>query len=131
MAKLISGSIDLNKIDRSKVKKHDNGALYYEVNISINDTANQFGQDVSIYDSQTKEEKEAKKNRNYLGNGKVVWSNDGQAQQSSASNSAKMPWDDDVNAGQQNAAPANQNNNSGQSNFNPFNNNGTAKDLPF
>ena len=27
-------------------------------------------------DSQTKEEREAKAQRNYLGNGKVVWTND-------------------------------------------------------
>jgi hypothetical protein len=31
---------------------------------------------VALMDSQTKEERDAKVQRNYLGNGKVVWTND-------------------------------------------------------
>ena len=31
------------------------------------------GQNVSLTDSQTKEERDAKKSKNYLGNGNVVW----------------------------------------------------------
>ena len=40
---------------------------------SINDTTDQFGNNVSIYESQTKEEREAKAKKNYFANGKVVW----------------------------------------------------------
>jgi hypothetical protein len=32
-----------------------------------------MGQNVSAYDSQTKEEREAKKPKAYIGNGNVVW----------------------------------------------------------
>ena len=32
-----------------------------------------YGNNVALFDSQTKEEREAKKNRNYLGNGRVIW----------------------------------------------------------
>jgi hypothetical protein len=42
--------------------------------MSVNDET-RFGNNASIYISQTKEENEAKKQRNYVGNGKVVWNN--------------------------------------------------------
>jgi hypothetical protein len=41
--------------------------------ISINDETNQYGQNVSSFVSQTKEQQEAKKERYYVGNGKVFW----------------------------------------------------------
>ena len=40
---------------------------------SINDKTDQYGNNVSIYESQTKEEREAKATRKYLANGKVLW----------------------------------------------------------
>ena len=51
------------------------GKVFYNFTVSINDEANQFGQNVSAYDSQTKEEREAKKPKAYIGNGNVVWTN--------------------------------------------------------
>ena len=47
--------------------------MYYNFTLSVNDQTNDFGQNVSAYDSQTKEEREAKKLKQYIGNGKVVW----------------------------------------------------------
>ena len=44
-----------------------------EITISTNDDSNQFGQNVSSYVSQTKEQREAKKDKFYVGNGKVFW----------------------------------------------------------
>ena len=49
------------------------GAVYYNCTLSVNDEANQYGQNVALTDSQTKEERDAKKQKNYLGNGNVVW----------------------------------------------------------
>lgn len=72
MAKIINASIDLKKIDKSKIKQHENGALYYNVTIYVNDEPNKFGQDVSIATSVTKEEREAGIKQVYIGNGKVV-----------------------------------------------------------
>jgi hypothetical protein len=43
------------------------------ITVSIQDEANQWGQNVSGYVSQTKEQREAKKDRFYVGNGKVFW----------------------------------------------------------
>lgn len=41
--------------------------------ISINDETNKFGQNVTMYREQTKDEREAKKAKEYIGNGKVFW----------------------------------------------------------
>ena len=41
--------------------------------IGINDETNQWGQNVSVCVSQTKEEREAKKDKYYVGNGKVFY----------------------------------------------------------
>jgi len=43
------------------------------IDISINDESNNYGQNVSAYVSQSKEEREAKKERFYVGNGKTFW----------------------------------------------------------
>lgn len=69
MSTLISGSIDLTKIDKSKLKD----GKYLNVQISVNDTTDSYGNNVSITVNQTKEEREAKEKKTYLGNAKVVW----------------------------------------------------------
>lgn len=69
MATLIGLSIDVTKIDRSKL---GNGK-YLNLTVSVDDQTNQYGQNVSAYHEQSKEEREAKVNRQYLGNGKVFW----------------------------------------------------------
>ena len=45
------------------------------IDISISDETNKWGQNVSSYVSQTKEEREAKKDRYFIGNGKCFWTN--------------------------------------------------------
>ena len=69
MSTLISGSIDLSKVDKSKLKD----GKYLQVQISVNDTTDNYGNNVSITVNQTKEEREAKEKKTYLGNAKVVW----------------------------------------------------------
>lgn len=44
-----------------------------EITISTNDDTNNYGQNVSSYVSQSKEQREAKTNKFYVGNGKVFW----------------------------------------------------------
>lgn len=77
MAEILSGSIDLNKIDKSKikevVKKDGSKALYYDVSIFIKDEQDQYNNIASISQSQTKEERESKIPQNYLGNLKRTW----------------------------------------------------------
>lgn len=53
------------------VKKRGDKGL--ELTISISDDSNQYGQNVSAYVSQSKEEREAKKQKFYAGNGNVFY----------------------------------------------------------
>jgi hypothetical protein len=46
---------------------------YKKLTINISDTTNQYGQNISVYEEQTKEERDAKAPKNYVGNGKVFW----------------------------------------------------------
>jgi len=84
MARIISASINLSKIDKTKIVKGKNGQ-YYNVSIIVNDEANDYGQDVAIVQEQTKEEREAKASKVYLGNGKTVWTNNAQPSASNES----------------------------------------------
>jgi hypothetical protein len=76
MAQLISASIDVSKISKDKLVKGEKGT-YLNITISINDEVDQYGNQAGIYESQTKEERESKVKKNYLGNGKIAWSSDG------------------------------------------------------
>jgi len=71
MSTLINASINIAKLPKEKFVKGKNG-VYYNLTISISDET-RFGNNVSLMDSQTKDERDAKKPKNYLGNGKVVW----------------------------------------------------------
>ena len=82
---MLTGSIDLNKIDRSKIvstnkdgKPFENGAKYLNVVVWINDEADQYGNNASIQISQTKEEREAGEKATYIGNLKFPQSRDGE-----------------------------------------------------
>lgn len=44
-----------------------------ELTASINDESNNYGQNVSVYVSQSKEEREAGQKKFYVGNGNVFW----------------------------------------------------------
>lgn len=44
------------------------------ITLSLNDKSNEYGQNVSSFVSQNKEQREAKKEKFYVGNGKVFWS---------------------------------------------------------
>ena len=75
MSKMYNGSIDLNKIDKSKIVTTDkdgnafqNGAKYLNVVVWLNDQPDQYGNDASIQISQSKEERESKEKAIYIGN---------------------------------------------------------------
>ena len=46
---------------------------YKKLTLSISDTTDKYGNNISIYEEQTKEQRDAKEKKNYLGNGKVFW----------------------------------------------------------
>lgn len=76
MAQLISASIDVSKISKDKLVKGAKGN-YLNITIAINDEVDQYGNQVGIYESQSKEQREAKEKKNYLGNGKISWTSEG------------------------------------------------------
>lgn len=76
MAQLISASIDVTKISKDKLVKGEKGT-YLNITIAINDEVDQYGNQAGIYESQSKEERESKAKKNYLGNGKIAWSSEG------------------------------------------------------
>ena len=51
-------------------QKKENGI---SIDLSINDDVNDYGQNINAYVSQSKEDREAKKSRFYVGNGKTFW----------------------------------------------------------
>jgi len=71
MASIATASINLSKVDQSKIYEGKNGK-YLTVTIVLNDET-KYGNNVSVSEAQTKEERDAKTPKNYLGNGKVVW----------------------------------------------------------
>jgi hypothetical protein len=72
MASIISGNINLSKIDKSKVYEGKKGK-YYPVTVVINNEVGEYGDSGYIMTEQTKEQREAKEQKSYLGNVKVVW----------------------------------------------------------
>ena len=74
MASIIKASINLNNIDKSKIIDGKKGK-YLPITITLNDEPDQFGNQGPIVNAQSKEEREAKTPKTYLGNVQVVWTN--------------------------------------------------------
>ena len=74
MASIIKTSINLNAIPKDKIFVGKKGK-YLPITITINDELDQFGNQGPVVVEQTKEERDAKAAKTYLGNVKVVWSN--------------------------------------------------------
>ena len=74
MASIIKASINLSSVPKDKIIVGKKGK-YLPVTITINDDLDQFGNQGPICVDQTKEEREAKSPKTYLGNVKVVWTN--------------------------------------------------------
>jgi hypothetical protein len=93
MASIIKASINLNDIPKDKIIIGKKGK-YLPITITINDEVDQFGNQGPIVVAQSKEERETKTAKVYLGNVQVVWTN--------GDNVATAPRDDQP----QQAAPA-------------------------
>lgn len=73
MSKLLSGSICLTDIPKDKIWKSDKtGKQYLNINVWLNDEPDQYNNNGSIQVGQTKEEREAKEKKVYVGNLKFV-----------------------------------------------------------
>ena len=74
MASIIKTSINLNNIPKDKIIEGKKGK-YLPITITINDELDQFGNNGPVVVAQSKEEREAKVAKVYLGNVQVVWTN--------------------------------------------------------
>ena len=96
MGILINGSINVSKLPKDKLDRSKKGELFYNFTMSVEDETDQFGNNVGMWDAQTKEQREAKEKRNYTGN--VVWT-DGKvsvAEKQVAPQESAPPVDDDL-----------------------------------
>lgn len=72
MAGIIKTSINLSEIPKDKIIEGKKGK-YLPISITVNNEPDQFGNQGPVCVDQTKEEREAKTAKVYLGNCKVVW----------------------------------------------------------
>lgn len=72
MATLISGSLNVSKTPKDKLIEGETGK-FLPITIALNNEVDKYGNNASVWVSQTKEEREAKTPKIFLGNGKVVW----------------------------------------------------------
>ena len=79
---MINISIDVSKIDKSRITEGKNGAKYLNLTIDKLQTAGKFGETHTVYMRQSKEEYSAKEKKVYVGNGKeIVFGNKSTPQQ--------------------------------------------------
>ena len=71
MASIYTGSIDVTKITKDRLEK----GKYLQVSVVVNDEVGTYGDSGYIAEGQTKEEREDKKDKNFIGNVKCVWTN--------------------------------------------------------
>lgn len=74
MAGIIKTSINLSAIPKDKIIEGKKGK-YLPITITVNDEVDQFGNQGPVIVSQTKEERDMKAEKTYLGNAQVVWTN--------------------------------------------------------
>ena len=74
MASIIKTSINLSEIPKDKIIQGKKGK-YLPITITLNDEPDQFGNQGPVVVAQTKEERDAKQGKTYLGNVQVVWTN--------------------------------------------------------
>ena len=70
--KLAAVKIDVSKINKERLYEGKKG-VYMDLMVQIDDEEDKYGNNVKAWEGQSKEEREAKKDRNFLGNGKVVF----------------------------------------------------------
>jgi hypothetical protein len=73
MSSLLSFYVKKETLETLLKTVNAKGEKGLELTLSISEEPNQYGQNVSGWVSQTKEQREAKKDRYFVGNGKVIW----------------------------------------------------------
>ena len=90
MASIIKTSIDLNKIPKDKIYQGKKGK-YLPITITLNNEPDQFGNQGPVVVEQTKDERDAKAEKTYLGNVKVVWTDGNNVETAPRDNNQSAP----------------------------------------
>ena len=72
MSTLYNGSICVSDIPKDKLTQAKNGKLYLNLDLWINDEKDQYGNIGSVSVRQSKEQREAKEKKTYIGNFKPL-----------------------------------------------------------
>ncbi len=91
MSAIVNLSLDVTKLPKEKMIKGKKGT-YINLTMFLQDETDQYGNNASLIVAQTQEEREAKGDRTYLGNGKIAWTDGSIAaaeRQDSSNSSAK------------------------------------------
>jgi hypothetical protein len=99
MSALINFNLNIAKLPKEKFVAGKEGNVYINLTMAVNDET-RYGNNTSVYVAQSKEEREAKKQRQYLGNGKVLWTDNNivlaerepQAEPVTATEKADLPF---------------------------------------
>jgi hypothetical protein len=73
MSSMMSLSIPVEKLRGIEQSEDKNGRKYFNFTIAVNDEADKYGNNVSCWVKQSKEDVAAKTAKTYIGNGKVFW----------------------------------------------------------
>ena len=97
MASILTASIDVTKVNKEKLSK----GKYLNLTIVVNDEVGKYGDALYIAEAQTMEERESKADKNFLGNGRVVWTNGNNVDvtpkkedMATADSDSDLPWID-------------------------------------
>tara|TARA_R110000824_G_scaffold21748_14_gene80833 strand:+ start:7910 stop:8251 length:342 start_codon:yes stop_codon:yes gene_type:complete len=74
MASMIEVLLILDDIDKDRIIKLKSGKRAYRTTYYLDDKVDKYGNSVSAWAKQEKEEKDNKAHRKYLGNGTCFWS---------------------------------------------------------
>lgn len=95
MAMMANLKIDVTKIDKKRLYRGKKGT-YLNLTIAVADEPDEYGNNVTAWQEQTKEERENKEYRNFLGSsGKVFWSSDQSSPSRGNNHSEERGYDDD------------------------------------
>jgi hypothetical protein len=90
MASIIQASINLSEIPKGKIIDGKKGK-YLPLTITLNNDPDNFGNQGPITVAQTKEERESKAAKVYLGNVKVVWTDGNNVEAAASNGQAQKP----------------------------------------
>ena len=91
---MLNISLELSSIPKNLIFKHENGKSYINITISEMKEPDKFGKTHTVFISQSKEEREAKKEKIYIGKGKeIVFGNNSKSTETKKE-SVSEPYED-------------------------------------